>query len=159
MPLGPIKDIADAAPRGAGPLLAIDPGAKTLGLALSDPAWRLSVPLGTLRRTKFTRDAQALSAMLAEHGAAGVVVGWPLSMDGTVGPRAQSARDFAAELHRFLGTDPWIAMMDERLSTAAAREALEGARPRKAKAAGHLDALAAHTILEGALDVLNAGRA
>lgn len=134
--------------------MALDVGAKTIGLALSDASWRMALPVGTLRRGKFAADAAALARLMAQHAAEGLVVGWPLRMDGSVGPRAQSARDFATELRRALGGDPWIALVDERLTTAAALTALGGAHPRRAKARGALDALAAQAILESALSAL-----
>jgi putative holliday junction resolvase len=157
MPVGPIKDVAAAAPRGRA-LLGLDVGARTIGLALAPPPWGVVVPLRTHRRAGkggFARDVAAIQAAMAAHGAGGLVVGWPLTLDGRAGPRAQSTRDFAVALHAALPGDAWVALADERLTTAAARGALgPGARLGRAKARGHLDALAAAAILEGAVGAL-----
>lgn len=154
MPIGLIKDIANCAPKGHA-LLALDHGTRMIGLALSDCDWHMALPIGTLKRTRFTRDAGEIAKTIKTHDVGGLIVGLPLYLDGRMGPRAQSARDFATQLHRFLGDDVWIALQDERFSTAAAHQALgPNARLARAKSKGAIDTLAAQAILEAALRTL-----
>lgn len=134
-------------------LLGLDLGTKTIGLAISDPGLVVASPLETIRRKKFTADAEVLFALVDEHGVGGLVLGLPRNMDGSEGPRCQSTRQFAANL---LGKrDIAIAFWDERLSTAAVERAMisEGdvSRARRAEA---VDRLAAGYILQGYLDSL-----
>ena len=149
----PIKDILETAPRGQA-LLGIDVGKKTLGIAVCDKSQSIALPVSTIKRTKFSKDAKLIEGMISTREIGGIVVGLPLSMNGEFGKSAQSAQDFAIELNNYLPCDLWIAMQDERLSTAAARGMLSGKSLKKAKEKGHLDALAAQTILQSALDVL-----
>jgi putative Holliday junction resolvase len=138
----------------AGALLGLDLGTKTIGVALSDLGRRIASPLVLIERTKFTADADRLLALAAEHRAAGLVIGLPLNMDGSEGPRAQSTRAFARNLSRL--TPIPIAYWDERLSTAAVeRMLIEADRSRK-KRAEIIDKLAAAYILQSALDSLPA---
>ena len=134
------------------PLLGLDLGEKTIGLALSDTARRIATPLRTLRRVKFTQDAAALLELVAEHQVTGLVLGLPRNMDGSEGPRAQSTRAFARNLSRL--TDIAIAFWDERLSTVAAERALIAADMSRKKRADLIDHVAAGYILQGALDRL-----
>lgn len=134
------------------PLLGLDLGEKTIGLALSDTARRIATPLRTIRRAKFTLDAAELLKVVAEHQVAGLVVGLPLNMDGSEGPRAQSTRAFARNLSRL--SDIPIAFWDERLSTVAAERALIAADMSRKKRADLIDHVAAGYILQGALDRL-----
>ena len=134
-------------------LLGLDVGTKTIGLALSDVTRRIASPLETIRRTKFTADAARLLKLAAEHGVGGLVLGLPVNLDGSEGPRAQSTRAFARNLSPL--TDLPMAFWDERLSTAAAERALLEADTSRKRRAGLIDKLAAAYILQGALDRLN----
>ena len=146
-----MTDFAAALPR-FGALAGLDLGTKTIGVAVSDGMRGVASPLTTIRRTKFTQDAQALLALIAERGLAGLVVGLPRNMDGSEGPRAQATRAFARNMTRL--TDLPIAYWDERLSTVAAERALlEGDTSRKRRAEV-IDQVAAGYILQGALDRL-----
>jgi len=133
-------------------LVGVDLGTKTIGLALSDVGRTVASPLVTLKRTKFRNDADRLLALCAEHGAGGLVIGLPVNMDGTEGPRAQSTRAFARNLAKL--TDLPIAFWDERLSTAAVTRTLLEADASRARRAQLVDKLAAAYILQGALDRL-----
>lgn len=135
-----------------GALLGLDLGTRTIGLALSDRRRRVATPLETLRRTKFTEDAARLLALAQGREAVGLVLGLPLNMDGSEGPRAQSARAFARNLERL--TPLPIAFWDERLSTVAAERALLLADASRARRAEVIDAVAAGFILQGMLDRL-----
>lgn len=156
-----LKNIADLRPRGQA-LLGLDVGKKTIGLALSNPDQTLATPLETLKRSKFTADLQLLKRVVVDYEIGGFVIGLPLNMDESEGPRAQSIRDFAAELARYpdvVGAQPWIALWDERLSTRAVEDLVDrhvGKRKtrRSAKESGLIDKLAAQIILQGALDYM-----
>ncbi|MDP6787421.1 MAG: Holliday junction resolvase RuvX [Rhodospirillales bacterium] len=136
-------------------LLGLDVGAKTVGLALSDVTLTVATPYQTLRRGKFADDARRLRAIVADEGVGGLVVGLPLSMDGSEGPRCQSVRQFAANLLEVF--DIPVAFWDERLSTAAVERILvdEADMPRRRRAA-LVDKMAAAYILQGALDARTA---
>ncbi|MCC6737101.1 MAG: Holliday junction resolvase RuvX [Bauldia sp.] len=133
-----------------GPLLALDLGTKTIGVAISDIGRRIGSPLVLIRRTRFGADADALTRLAATHQAVGFVLGLPLNMDGSEGPRAQATRAFA---RNFAGrTDLPIAYWDERLSTAAAERMLIDADRSRARRAELVDKTAAAWVLQGALD-------
>jgi putative Holliday junction resolvase len=133
-------------------LMGLDLGDKTIGLALSDISLTIASPLETIRRTKFSKDLEALKAAAAKHGVGGLVLGMPLNMDGSAGPRVQATRAFAANVARMWGVP--VAVWDERLSTAAVtRMMIEGDLSR-ARRAELVDKLAAAYILQGALDFL-----
>jgi putative Holliday junction resolvase len=134
------------------PILGLDLGTKTIGVAVSDRLLSTATPLHTVKRTKFTQDAQALLAVITEKEAAGIVLGLPINMDGSEGPRAQSTRAFARNLG---GLTPLpICFWDERLSTVAAERALLAADTSRAKRAEVIDHVAAGFILQGVLDRL-----
>ena len=134
------------------PLLGVDLGDKTIGLALSDRHWQIASPLGVIERTKFTNDSLKFLALSQEHQVSGWVVGWPLNMDGTQGPRCQSTKQFVVNMLGLM--DFPVLFWDERLSTVAVTNAmLEGDLSRK-KRARKVDQLAATFILQGALDRL-----
>jgi putative Holliday junction resolvase len=136
-------------------LLGLDLGAKTIGLAISDSALKVASPLETLRRGKFTQDAQALACLCAERQVGGLVLGLPVNMDGSEGPRCQSVRQFAANLAEVAGLTLPIAFWDERLSTAAVERLLiEEADMSRKRRAAVVDKMAAAYILQGALDAL-----
>ena len=139
-------------PRGA-PLMGLDLGEKTIGVAASDALWLTASPVETIRKVKFTKDAERLFALMAGRGAGGVVIGLPVNMDGSEGPRAQSARAFGRNLLRL--KDIPIAFWDERMSTMAVnRMMVEEADLSRARRAEVVDKLAAAYILQGALERL-----
>lgn len=146
-----IEEFAAALPR-AGALAGLDLGEKTIGVAVSDGLRRVATPLTTIRRAKFTTDAAALMEIVTGRGLAGLVLGLPLNMDGSEGPRAQSTRAFARNLSRF--TDLPIGFWDERLSTVAAERALLEADTTRKRRSQVIDHVAAGYILQGALDRL-----
>lgn len=137
-------------PRGA--LIGLDLGTKTIGVAVSDPDRRLATGVETIARKNFTADAQRLLALATERSAVGLVLGLPVNMDGTEGPRAQSTRAFARNLGNLTGLP--IALWDERLSTAAVERQLIDADVSRKKRAAVIDQHAAAFILQGALDRL-----
>lgn len=143
---------AAALPRQRG-LLGLDLGTRTIGVALSDRLLTAATPIETIRRTKFTADAARLIALAARHEADGLVLGLPRNMDGSEGPRAQSARAFARNLETL--TPLPITFWDERLSTVAAERALIAADTSRKRRAEVIDAVAASYILQGLLDRLS----
>lgn len=142
---------AAALPR-YGAVAGLDLGTKTIGVAVSDGMRQVASPITVIRRTKFTQDAQALLALIADRGLTGLVVGLPRNMDGSEGPRAQATRAFARNMTRL--TDLPIAYWDERLSTVAAERALLEADTSRKRRAEVIDQVAAGYILQGALDRL-----
>lgn len=151
---GPVLPLVEAAAhwRQRGALIGLDLGTKTIGVATSDPDRRLATAVETVARKNFTADAARLMALARERNAAGFVLGLPINMDGSEGPRAQSTRAFARNLSR-LTTLP-IALWDERLSTAAVERELIEADVSRARRAAVIDQHAAVFILQGALDRL-----
>ncbi|MBD3764141.1 MAG: Holliday junction resolvase RuvX [Rhodobacterales bacterium] len=137
-------------PRGA--LAGLDLGDRTLGVAVSDGLRQVATPLTTIRRTRFTQDAAALLQIVADRQITGLVLGLPLNMDGSAGPRVQSTQAFARNLARL--TDLPIGFWDERLSTVAAERALLEADLSRKRRAQLIDHVAAAYILQGALDRL-----
>ena len=135
-----------------GALLGLDLGSKTIGVAVSDPDRRLAAPVETIKRQTFSADASRLLALATERRAVGFVLGLPINMDGSEGPRAQSTRAFARNFAN--RTDLPIALWDERLSTAAVERELIAADASRKKRAAVIDAHAAAYILQGALDRL-----
>jgi putative Holliday junction resolvase len=150
----PICTLTDAVPllppRGA--LLGLDIGTKTIGVATSDADRRLATGVETIARKTFTADATRLLALAGERRCAGFVLGLPLNMDGSEGPRAQSVRAFARNLAKL--TELPIAFWDERLSTVAVERELIAADVSRSKRAAVIDEHAAIFILQGALDRL-----
>ena len=134
-------------------LMGIDLGTKTIGLALSDVERRLASPLLTIRRTKFTVDAARLLGEAEKFTVAAFVIGLPLNMDGSEGPRAQSTRAFVRQCAA-LTSLPFV-FWDERLSTAAVTRSLIEQDLSRARRAEVVDRMAAAYILQGALDRLN----
>ncbi|MEM7439015.1 MAG: Holliday junction resolvase RuvX [Pseudomonadota bacterium] len=133
-------------------LVALDLGTKTIGVAVSDIRRRIATPRLTVKRKKFTTDAEALLAVIRETDATGIVLGLPRNMDGSEGPRAQSTRAFARNFMAKSGLP--ILLWDERLSTVSAERALLEADTSRAKRAEVIDQIAAGVILQGALDRL-----
>ncbi|MFW5641817.1 MAG: Holliday junction resolvase RuvX [Roseicyclus sp.] len=153
-PADDIAAFAAALPRTGG-LAGLDLGTRTIGVAVSDALRSVATPLLTLKRVKFTRDAAALAGIVAERALVGLILGLPRNMDGSEGPRAQSARAFARNLARHPGFETLpMAFWDERLSTVAAERALLEADTTRKRRAEVIDAVAAGYILQGALDRL-----
>jgi putative holliday junction resolvase len=151
MPVLPFIDTAPLLPE-RGALIGLDLGTKTIGVASSDPDRRLAAPVETIARKRFALDAERILALAAERRAAGFVLGLPINMDGSEGPRAQATRAFARNLARL--TKLPIGLWDERLSTAAVERALITADASRARRKAVIDQHAAAYILQGALDRL-----
>ena len=141
-----------ALPQG-GVLLGLDLGTKTIGTALCDAGWRFASPGKTLPRSKFGADKEKLRALCSERTVAGIVIGLPLNMDASDGPRAQSSRAYAKNLADALGLP--VLLWDERWSTAGAERDLIGQDMSRAKRAERIDSAAAAVILQGAIDALS----
>ena len=152
----PVLPLADAAVHwpARGALIGLDLGTKTIGVAVSDPDRKLATGVETVKRTAFTADATRLIALATARNAVGFVLGLPINMDGSEGPRAQSTRAFARNFSRL--TDLAIGLWDERLSTAAVERELIALHTSRAKRAKVIDEHAAIFILQGALDRLAA---
>jgi putative holliday junction resolvase len=150
-----VVDLLDLPP-APGPVVGLDLGEKTIGVAVSDVFRQVASPLVLIQRRKFTLEAQELFALMADRGSRAIVIGLPLNMDGTEGPRCQSVRAFARNLLR-LDTGLAIAFWDERMSTLAVNrmlvDELDMTRARRAEV---VDRAAAAYILQGALDRLAA---
>jgi putative Holliday junction resolvase len=141
-----------AALPGGGVLLGLDLGTQTIGTAFCDAGWRFASPGKTLKRGKFGADRTALAALVAERQVKGVVIGLPLNMDSSEGPRSQSSRAYARNLNAAL-TLP-VLLWDERWSTASAERGLIEQDLSRAKRAGRIDSAAAAVILQAAIDAL-----
>lgn len=135
----------------AGRLVGLDVGTKTIGVAFCDAGWSFASPDKTIIRKKFSADLAALRDRIADQGIVGIVIGLPLSMDGTDSPRTQSTRAFARNVE-ILGLP--ILMWDERWSTAAVERAMIAADISRAKRAERVDSAAASFILQGAIDAM-----
>ncbi|RYC31787.1 Holliday junction resolvase RuvX [Lichenibacterium minor] len=131
-------------------LIGLDLGTKTIGLAMSDVERRIASPFHTIRRTKFTRDVAELKDILGKNAVVALVIGLPLNMDGSEGPRVQSTRAFVRQAHPILGLP--FAFWDERLSTAAVTRTLIEQDASRARRAQVVDRMAAAYILQGVLD-------
>lgn len=149
MIVGDIAAFAAALP-ASGSIAGLDYGDKTIGVALSDLRRQVATPTEIIRRTKFTEDAARLMQIVAARQICGLILGLPLNMDGSRGPRVQSNEAFARNLTRL--TDLPIAFWDERLSTVAAERALLEADASRKRRKEVIDAVAAGYILQGALD-------
>ena len=137
-------------------LLGIDLGTKTIGLAVADTRHQIATPFETIRRTKFGADAAQLEAMIDAENIGGLVLGLPLNMDGSAGPRVQATHAFVRNLAaRDSFPDLPVLMWDERLSTAAVERTLIDADTSRAKRSAVIDKMAAAFILQGVLDRLN----
>ena len=151
----PLRNPADLAGQSASGrrFLGLDIGTKTIGLALSDVLGMIATPTETLRRGKFMDDSKKLFAMVKQHEVGALVLGLPLNMDGSEGPRCQSVRQFAANL--LISQDIDIAFWDERLSTVAAHRVMIEADLSRKRQAEVVDKMAAAVILQGFLDHLS----
>ncbi len=134
-------------------LLGLDVGVKTIGIALSDLGRIIATPTTTIRRTKFRADVAELKALVEEHEIAALIIGLPINMDGSEGPRCQSVRQFAANVLEVIPIP--AALWDERLSTVAAERALLEADMSRKRRAEVIDKMAAAVILQGALDLMS----
>lgn len=148
----PIYEDVAAFAAAPGPLMGLDLGTKTIGVAVSDGLRITATALETVRRTKFTADAARLREIAEARAIAGIVLGLPRNMDGSEGPRCQATRAFARNLGGVLPLP--IALWDERLSTVAAEQALLAADASRARRSQVIDKVAAAVILQGALDRL-----
>src|ERR1700719_1930757 len=155
-PILPLIDAVAHWPK-RGALVGLDLGTKTIGVAVSDPDRKLATGVETIQRKAFKSDAARLLVIARERNAAGFVLGLPINMDGSEGPRAQSTRAFARNFSKL--TELPIALWDERLSTAAVERALIGMDVSRARRAQVIDEHAAIFILQGALDRLATLRA
>lgn len=131
-------------------LLGLDLGTKTIGVAVSDATLSIGSALETIKRTKFSKDAERLNELCAQNSIFGLIMGFPLNMDGSEGPRAQATRAFVRNLARL--NDLPVVLWDERLSTVAAERAMIEADMSRKKRAEKIDAAAASFILQGSLD-------
>lgn len=150
MPVTPLATLPSS-----GALLGLDPGSKTIGVAVSDATRLIASPLETVKRTKMAADAARVFALYDDRNCAAIVLGLPLNMDATEGPRAQSARAFARNL--LAVRDVPLAFADERLTTAGAERALIEADATRARRKELIDANAAAYLLQGVLDRLRSG--
>lgn len=150
MPVINLTELRASLPKGVR-LIGLDPGRRTIGVALSDVELRLASPYASLRRGRLAQNAAEIAAIAEREGAGGLVVGLPLALDGSVGPAAQAARDWTHALSAATGLP--AALWDERLSTAAVERVLIGeadlSRRRRAEV---VDRAAAAYILQAALD-------
>ncbi|MEX1148173.1 MAG: Holliday junction resolvase RuvX [Sphingomonadales bacterium] len=151
MPVVPPEDLPGLIGRRRR-ILGLDVGAKTIGLALSDSSLTVATPLDTIRRRKFTLDVAELGVIIRDREVDALIIGLPVNMDGSEGPRAQSTRQFAANCAEVL--DLAMAFWDERLSTAAVTRVLIDADSSRKRRAEVVDKMAAAYILQGALDFL-----
>ena len=133
-------------------LLGMDPGTKTIGLAISDTALKLGTPLMTIKRTKFKADAEEIRKIIEKWSVGGFIIGLPVNMDGSEGPRCQSIRQFQKNLEEYF--DLPMCFWDERLSTVAVTRSMIDADASRAKRAKAVDKMAAAYILQGALDAM-----
>jgi RNAse H-fold protein YqgF len=140
-----------------GKIMGLDLGTKTIGIAISDGMRYSATPLETIKRTKFTQDAERIIQLISENQVVALLLGLPLNMDGTEGPRVQSTRAFARNLAPKVNLP--IAFWDERLSTSAVTRMMIEADMRRDRRAEVVDKLAASYILQGVLDRLRSARA
>ncbi len=138
--------------QSSGPLLGIDPGTKTFGLAVSDTTRLIASPVATIKRKKFIPDATRIFALYDDRQCTAMVIGYPVNMDGSEGPRAQSVKDLCLNLINIRNVP--ILLWDERMSTTAVTRTLLEADTSRAKRAEAVDKLAATYILQGVLDCL-----
>lgn len=131
-------------------LMGLDVGEKTIGMAISDALLSIASPLDTIRRGKFSKDVETLARIVAERKVGGFVIGYPINMNGTEGPRCQSIRQFARNLHEKLALP--VFLWDERMSSLAVERMMDEASLSRNRKAALVDKLAASYILQGALD-------
>jgi putative Holliday junction resolvase len=149
MPLAPLNEFPGLLPK-EGRLLGLDVGDKTIGLALSDGLRHIASPLLIINRSKFKKDMEQLAEVIKKHAVAGLVIGDPVNMDGTLGPRAQSTRSFVANLQKHF--DLPMLLWDERFSTMAVERTMLDADLSRQRRKQLVDKLAASYMLQGLLD-------
>jgi putative holliday junction resolvase len=135
-------------------IIGLDVGTTTIGIALSDISRMIASPMETINRTKFTKDIERLKAIITEQNVAGIVIGWPVNMDGSQGPRCQSTKQFVKNVEAHVNI-PSV-MWDERMSSMAVDKAMLEADLSRQKRDKHIDKLAASYILQGALEAMRA---
>lgn len=151
MTITPVPELKAAiVPRSR--LLGLDIGSKTIGLALSDITLMVASPMETIRRTKFSKDVELIRAIVEKQNVGGFVLGWPINMDGSKGPRCQSTMAFSRNLMEKIPLPQ--ALWDERMSTAAVERTLLEADSSRARRAEVIDKMAAAYILQGALHMM-----
>lgn len=157
MKIRELKDCKDEVPPNVR-LMGLDLGTKTIGVAVSDGAQSIATPVVTINRTKFSKDIQELGKHIKEFEIGGYIIGWPLNMDGSEGPRCDATRSFADEMGKhpeIFGQNPFIALWDERLSTQAVDNFLDNTvNMHRKNRKSVIDKLAAQVILQGALDFI-----
>jgi putative Holliday junction resolvase len=162
MTIGHLREIVDSVPKGKR-LMGLDIGKKTIGIALSDTMHTIATPMRVIIRKKFTIDILDIENIVQEYDVKGFVLGYPVNMDGSEGPRCESIRHFAQEFVRYpqiVGNDPWVSFWDERLSTSAVdRFMIDDVDMSRTKRKQVVDKLAAQFILQGALDFISMPRA
>ncbi len=159
MPIDKLSAILKACPKNVR-LMGLDLGTKTIGVAVSNQDQTIASAVTTIQRSKFSRDLEELGKIAKEYDIGGIVLGWPLNMDGSAGPRCDATRSFADELAKYPqalgmepGTDMWIALFDERLSTSTVEDFLvKDVDMSRTKRKQVIDKLAAQVILQNALD-------
>ena len=149
MPICSLEDLP------AGALIALDPGTKTIGVASCGASRGLATPVETIKRTKFTADAERVFQLMDERQAVGLIMGLPVNMDGSEGPRAQASRAYARNLAETFALP--VLLWDERWSTSSAEAAMIRQDMSRAKRAERIDSHAAAIILQGAIDALAGG--
>lgn len=154
MPICNISELAKSRPRG-GRVMGLDLGTKTIGLAVSDAALMIASPVSTISRSRFEADMVELKQAMEGRDIDTLVIGLPVNMDGTEGPRAEATRRFADRLAGEI--DLPIVLWDERLSTRAVERAMIDADLSRKKRAKNVDRAAASFILQGAIDFLRTG--
>ncbi len=152
-PVRVLEDLLRLSPSGS--LLGLDPGTRTIGVATSDTTRLITTPLETIRRTKWSRDAERLQAIAEERTITGIVLGYPLNMDDSEGPRAQAARQMGNNLIRALGLP--VLLWDERLSSFEAETMMQERGLTKKQQAPKVDSMAAAIILQNVLDLARQG--
>lgn len=150
-----LKNCKDKVPKDCR-LMGLDLGTKTIGVAISNSAQNLATPITTIKRTKFSKDILELDKLIKEFEIGGYILGWPLNMDGSEGPRCDATRSFADEMSKAIdifGQNPFIALWDERLSTHTVDNFLDNTvGMTRINRKSVIDKLAAQVILQGALD-------
>jgi putative holliday junction resolvase len=156
MPLCNLSEFRSVLPKGAR-ILGLDLGETVIGMAVSDPGLKVASPIGAIKRSKFTKDVEELARAMRDRSALGLIIGMPINMDGSHGPRCQATRDFADNLlgkAALFGSEPCIGFWDERLSTRAVDHMMVGWDMTRKRRSETVDKLAACYILQGALDFL-----
>ena len=152
-----LKDCLKDVPKNTR-LMGLDLGSKTIGVSVSDAMQSIATPVTTIKRTKFSKDILELEKLIKDFEVGGFILGWPINMDGSEGPRCDATRSFADEMTKrpeIFGSSPFIALWDERLSTHTVDNFLDNTvNMHRKNRKNVIDKLAAQVILQGALDSL-----